>query len=633
MRLKLTLLTVFTCLLATAFGQAPPKAVRHYEQALEYNAKWQKDDACNEMWKAIAEYPAYTDAYSVMGEWYYKMHKYTTSSFIFNQAMKNCKNGYAAFARPYARSLLYDNQPDSALAIIGAYMPAQNNAEWKKLEQQANFVRKALLHPVADTPVNMGPRINTTSPEMFPSLSADSLTFYFTRRHNNIDEDFYYALPDSCGGWHTAKNMGAPLNTPDQESAQMVSADGHYLFFTRCENRSENGWGQGGCDLYLAYRNAVDSAWSAPESFGATINTPDYEGMPCLSADNRELFFASNRPGGYGGYDLYVARFDNGLWLPPQNLGPTINTAGNETAPYLHIDNHTLYFTSDGHPGMGGKDIFVTRRYNDSMWSPPYNMGYPINSTGDENSVSVTMDGKKMYLSSDKNGIEGDYDIYECPMPDAYKPLPVCALKGYVFDSISKEKLNYASIYINDAQTGTPLYHFLSNRGDGSYMITLIKGKKYVLQADRIGYTDLSDTLYFNSDTLPGLLNENIALLSQDYVKPINDSLITIINFPLNSATLTDSDKIAIQQVLSPWLLEKGVVIMINGYTDNTGTPMLNEHLSYVRAGLVKTEILKYGIDEAMMKAQGWGEASPISTNDTEEGRDKNRRVEVVIRR
>ncbi len=584
------------------------------------------------MWKAITLYPPYSDAYSVLGEWYFNMHQFSAAALVFGKAMKTCKNGYASFAKPYAKSLLYNNQPDSALLLLNSYMPATNNASWQALVRQALFVQEALLHPT-DTPMNMGPRINTTSPEMYPSISSDSLTFYFTRKHNNIDEDFYYAKPDSCGGWYTALNMGQPLNTPDQESAQMVSADGHYLFFSRCENRSENGWGEGGCDLYLAYRCSVDSPWSAPESFGATINSPDNEVMPCLSADNRELFFASDRPGGYGGYDLYVTEFDNGLWLPPRNLGAAVNTAGNETAPYLHIDNHTLYFVSDGHPGMGGKDIYVTHRYDDTMWRKPTNMGYPINTTADEHSMSVTLDGKKIYLSSDREGVRGDYDIYETPMPDKYKPMQVCALKGFVYDSISKERLNYASIYIIDPRTNKTLYHFVSNRGDASYLITLTKGSKYIMQTDRLGYTDVIDTLMLDNADLPALIDQNIVMLSQDYVKPVNDSLIFTINFPVNTSKLTDSDVVKIQRAMNPWVTEKGIVVMINGYTDNTGTPLVNEQLSYKRASQVKTEVMKYGIDEMMMKVQGWGEANPITTNDTEEGRDKNRRVEVIIRR
>ena len=572
--MRCILLFMVCCLCGSAaFAQPPAKAVHCYDRGLQYNATRQQDEACLEMWKAIAAYPPYAEAYSTLGAWLYKMHKYADAAFVFSQAMKTCRDGYRSFAKPYAKCLLQNNQADSALLILNTYIPESDNKEWKQLITQALYVREALLHPQPDTAYNMGPRINTKSPELFPSLSGDSMTFYFTRRHNNMDEDFYYALPDSCGGWLTALNMGSPLNTPDQESTQMISADGHYLFFTRCENRSENGWGQGGCDLYMAYRITEDSAWSAPQSFGATINTPDYEGMPCLSADNRELYFASNRPGGYGGYDLYVSRFDNGLWLPPANLGPSINTAGNEISPYLYLDGRTLYFASDGHPGMGGLDLFVSRRKNDSMWYKPVNMGYPVNSTDDECSIYITANANKIYLASDRHGVSGDYDIYEMLLPEALKPLPVYTIKGYVYDSISKAKLNYASIYIADGQTGANLYHYTSNRGDGSYMMTLVKGQKYICQADRIGYLDVADTLDFKNDSLPGVLQMNIALLPQDYVKPVNDSLALLLNFAINSSKLTDSDIIKIQQAMTPWVMEKGVVIMINGYTDNTGNP------------------------------------------------------------
>ena len=169
---------------------------------------------------------------------------------------------------------------------------------------------------------------------MFPWISHDQRTLYFTRRMNNTDEDFFTTSVDSCGGWFTGTNMGSPPNTLNQESAQMISADGHYLFFMQCENRSINGWGQGGCDLYMAYR--ADSVWSVPQSFGATINTPGYEGMPCLSVDNRDLYFVSDRAGGFGGLDIWIAKFRNGLWQQPVNAGSQINTAGNETAPFLH---------------------------------------------------------------------------------------------------------------------------------------------------------------------------------------------------------------------------------------------------------------------------------------------------------
>ena len=633
MQLKRFLLILFllSCIAASAKKQDKDKARIYYNIALQYKAKKRLDMAYKVMWNVLKENPAFSDAYSTMGQWYFESHGFQVASNLFKKALSACPNGSKAFAKPFAKCLVYNGKADSALMIIDAYAPANDNGDWERMRRQALFIKQAMANAWKEPAHNMGPRINTVSPELFPTLSADSQVLYFTRRHNNMDEDFYYALPDSCGGWFTALNMGSPPNTPDQESSQMISADGHYLFFTRCDNRSENGWSQGGCDLFMSYR--ADSVWSVAESFGATINTPNFEGTPCLSADNRELYFSSDRPGGYGGYDIYVSRFEDGLWQMPVNLGPDINTAGNESSPYMHIDGHTLYFSSDGLPGMGGKDLFMSTKINDTEWSKPINMGYPINSTVDDNSVTVTLDGKKIYFSSDRDSVAGNYDLYEMHLPEELRPTPVSYMKGYVYDSMSKERLNYTSITINDARTDKNLYRFMSNRGDASFMITLPIGVKYTYHVERLGYQDITDTLRFIKQYLQKPIVKNIALLPEDYVAPIKDSLILTIYFPLNGTKLSDTDIAAISKLLEPWTTEKGIIIMINGYTDNTGTPLMNEQLSTQRATLVTQEIKKKGFDELTIKMQGWGEASPVANNNTEEGRNKNRRVEVVIRR
>jgi len=606
------------------------KARALYNAALQFKAKKRIDMAIKILNNLIKDQPAFPDAYSTLGQYYYEQHQYKEGVRVFRKALNSCPNGNKAFARPLTLCLLGDYKADSALLVINTFGNTAH-AEWVMLQQRALYIQEALRKRLKDEVYNMGPRINTISPEMFPSLSADTQILYFTRRHNNMDEDFYYALPDSCGGWFTAQNMGHPPNTADQESAQMMSADGHYLFFTRCENRSENGWGQGGCDLYMSYRS--DSVWSVPESFGATINTPDFEGMPCLSADNRELYFCSNRPGGFGGYDIYVSRFEEGLWQAPRNLGPEINTAGNESSPFLHIDGETLYFSSDGLQGLGGKDLFMCRRINDTAWTAPVNMGYPINSTDDENSIYVSLDGKKIYFSSDRDSMAGNYDLYETHLPKELQPNPVSYFKGFVYDSLSKEKLTYATIVVTDAKTLKPLYRFVSNRGDASYMITLPLGNKYIFEIDRIGYHPWLDTISLKQQNFQRPLEKNISMLPLDYVAPITDTLILTIHFPLNSIKLSDSDKAMINRVLEPWTAEKGIVFFVNGYTDNTGTPMRNEELSTQRANLIAHEIKNKGFDEVNIRSRGYGEANPIKSNDTEDDRYINRRVEVVIRR
>ncbi|OSZ82811.1 hypothetical protein CAP35_05980 [Chitinophagaceae bacterium IBVUCB1] len=629
--MRLLYITFICCIVCTIPALAQADAGKTYLKAMEYMAKKNKPEAYKTMQQAIRENPASPDAYSALGEWYFKDHKFKEAADIFLQASRNCPNGNKAFALPLAKSLLHSYSPEQALQLVAAYGTLKEKSQWVLLREQAYFMKQALRSKVVDTVYNMGLRINSPQADMFPFITADTQNLFFTRRFNDVDEDFYTARTDSCGGWFKAKNMGSPPNSKQSESAQSISGDGHYLFFMKCDNRSETGWDQGGCDLFMAY--TADSVWSVPENFGGTINTPGYEGMPSLSSDNRELYFVSNREGGYGGLDIWMSEFKNGLWQAPRNLGAQINTAGNETAPFIHVDNNTLYFVSDAQAGMGGQDIYLSRRVDDTTWNKAQNLGYPINTCYDENSFNLTIDGTTGYFASDRDSAAGNFDIYEVRMPANISPIPVALIKGVVYDSLSNEALTIASIYINDPKTGEPAYHYTSNRGDGSYMITLPAGYSYTYTADRIGYMANTGIIDLTGKKNIEQINYSIPLLPNGYQKPVRDSLIATILFPINSKKMTDSGKAILQAAIDPWLQETNCTIIISGYTDNSGNPMLNEELSYLRANLVRDELVSMGIEHGTIDAKGWGEANPVAPNDTEENRNLNRRVEVVIRR
>ncbi|MBL7720042.1 MAG: OmpA family protein [Flavipsychrobacter sp.] len=338
----------------------------------------------------------------------------------------------------------------------------------------------------------------------------------------------------------------------------------------------------------------------------------------------------SDREGGYGGKDIWVSRFEEGYWQAPKNLGPHINTRGDELTPYLHMDNRTLYFSSNGLPGMGGADLYYSRRVNDSTWGKPANMGYPINTTAEEVSICLTEDGKRAYFASDRNKVLGDFDLYEVRTPKESLPVPVSKMTGYVYDSFSKQRLIYTAIFIYDAATNEELYHFNSNRGNASYMITLPSGKDFICKADGIGHMERVEYIHLNAGEAKVL---NIAMLPDDYVAPIEDSLLCTIYFPLNSSALTDADKSAIYTAVEPWLNDGGANYYINGYTDTRGNPLVNEQLSFERARLVSDQLSSFGIDPDMMNVKGWGEANPVADNETEEGQSRNRRVELILRR
>lgn len=583
------------------------------------------------MARAIKADPAFADAYSMLGSWYQQERQWDAAIAVWQDASRLAKGGAKAFSFPLARCLHESGRAGEASDIIARY--ANEQPQWKILQQQNQlFMRMRGL--TGNNQATLVSRVNTCDPELFPWLDVDGHRLHFTRRVRGMDEDFFKAEADSCGGWLSPNNLGSPPNTLAQESAQMVSADGHYLFFHRCENRSDNGWDGGGCDLYLAYRVSVDSPWSVEQPFGATINTPAFEGMPSLSADNRVLFFVSDRPGGYGGLDIWSSRFENGLWQEPRNLGPTINTAGAELAPYLHADNQTLYFTSDGHPTIGGTDILYAKRDRQGRWSQAALVDYPINSPANEMSLCIQAESGEVVFGTDRAGRLGDFDLFSASLSPQQRPEVVSLWRGIVCDSITNRRITNAEVIITDAETGSLLYQVSSNRGDGALAVPLKREHTYWLRTERVGYQTRLDTLRrpeARADTVQAITK--LALLPDGYVAPIHDSLVVTIRFPLNAATMSDSERLVLRQLIEPWKAHTGRGrFLINGYTDATGPPLLNEQLSFARARLVMNEMKAMGITPSQMEPRGWGEANPIAANDSEEHMALNRRVEVIFR-
>lgn len=292
---------------------------------------------------------------------------------------------------------------------------AQDNLEL------AQFRLAVLANPVAFQPENLGEAVNSTDDDYLPAITADGETLIFTRRSPRTasttaltpeEEDFYISHRDSNGRWSTARRMPSPVNTTDNEGAQCVSYDGRIMLFTACGRPD----GAGRCDLYQCVRHG--DRWSKPRNMGAAVNTANWESQPSLSADGQTLYFVSDRPGGQGGTDIWMCRRHEGEWGTPENLGPSVNTAGNETGPFIHYDNQTLYFSSTGHPGLGGSDLFVSRRQADGSWSQPENLGYPINTEGDESRLVVSADGRTAYFASDHLGGLGKNDIYSFDLPE-----------------------------------------------------------------------------------------------------------------------------------------------------------------------------------------------------------------------
>src|SRR5690606_29094072 len=390
-------------------------------------------------------------------------------------------------------SLLHTGNYSNALIALKRYRNTPGlTADGKRLTEKyiadCQFSIRAVRKPIPFSPQNPGPPINSIYDEYFPRLTADQQTIIFTRKKDNR-ENFFESSRDSSGDWQEATLLKGQINSDlYNEGAHCISPDGKYLFFTGC-NRPD---GLGSCDIYVARRE--DDRWGTPHNLGAPINTRGWEAQPALAADGRTLYFVSNRPGGEGGYDIWKTSLKtDGQWEEPRNLGPAINTPYDESSPYIHADNRTLYFASNGWPGLGDKDIFKSKSDSAGAWEKPVNLGYPINDHHEQSALTVSMNGARAFFSTRRPDAIGGLDIYAFQLADPLRPDPVAYLKGLIVDAESNDPV-HAVVTVTDVASNRMVYKEQADYEDGTFLAPLPFGKTYALRINQPGYLFFSES-------------------------------------------------------------------------------------------------------------------------------------------
>ncbi len=424
----------------------------------------------------------------------------------------------------------------------------------------------------------------------------------------------------SDGKWQTATPL-TQINSEFNEGALSLSQDGKVLFFTGC-NRPD---GLGRCDIYVTQKRG--DTWSSPYDISPPVNTPGWESQPSISADGRTLYFVSNRKGGYGGYDIWKSKLTEKGWSEPENLGPNINTSFDEQSPFIHPDDSTLYFCSNGWPGLGGKDLFVSRLGTDGKWQKPVNLGYPINSSGDENGLTLTAGGNHAFFSSNNLNGHGGFDIYTFELPATLRPHKVTYVKGIVMDAKTKQPLESA-VEIVDLEKNTPVYQDYSSADKGDFLATITTGKNYGLNISKEGYLFYSAnfSLFGQEDRKP----YNLTVLLQP-IEVGNKVVLNNIFFDTNKFDIKDESKPELLKIIDFLSVNPRIHIEISGHTDNVGGPQMNQTLSENRAKAVYQYLVSGGVNAGRLTYKGYGETQPIEPNDNDDNRSKNRRTEFKI--
>lgn len=495
-------------------------------------------------------------------------------------------------------------------------------AQREQVLRQYEKLLYLLQNPIPFEPRNLV-YANTAKDEYFPSVTADDRILSVTVSNidsYNSNEDLYFSKKVG-DNWAPFLPISELNNADFNEGSQTISADGRYMFFVACNLPD----GYGSCDIY--YSINTNGKWSKPINAGVPLNSAYWESNPSLSPSGDELFFTSNRLPSVGGRDLWSCRvkiLDDGrlqFW-EPINMGSTVNSTADDYAPYIHSDNQTLYFISTGHTNFGGSDIFLTRREN-GVWGEPQNLGYPINNQDDCYGFTLTGAGDKGYISLlNKDMPSRGLDIFEFELYPEIRPNAMGYTKGIVFDAENHKPLE-ATIETFGYSDRSPFAQTISDRKTGEFTTFLPDTGQYGLNVRKAGYMFYSSKIASTNDTI------------KVYLQPIKAGKAIVLNnifFAFNSYELDPKSENEILILYSFLSNNPQTTIEIVGHTDNVGGTKTNQTLSENRAKAVMNSLIERGISPIRLSYKGMGMSQPITTNDTEEGREKNRRVEFVIK-
>ncbi len=489
------------------------------------------------------------------------------------------------------------------------------------LYESIQFSLEQISEPKEFEVTLLPPQINKLTFQYLPVLTIDGRTMIFTGLPGNGSDEDIYTSQFEGGDWSEATPISDTINTPYNEGACSISADGRTLIFTACEGRPTFG----NCDLYLTQKTG--DTWSTPKNLGEAVNSRHWDSQPSLSADGKTLYFVSNRPGGIGGRDIWITQFDGDKWSTPRNPGRPINTRHDETTPFIYANNRTLFFSSNGHVGLGGFDLFKAE-FENGKWVKIKNLGFPINTFNDEVSLFITSSGDQAFFTKEesRNGktYKSEIASYLIPKEKPFVP-SVSYITGKVKDATTGQPLD-AKIELVDLTNRGKTYSTESDPSTGKYFLVLPSSLDFGMFVERSGYLpqdiSLSTSHLESSDTVDFQLQPIIEGAKM---------ILSNIYFEFDSDELNDRSLEELSRIAEFLKREEHIHVEISGHTDNVGKASYNQGLSERRAKAVYMHLTTLKVSPSRMKHTGFGSSQPIATNETTSGQDQNRRIEFKI--
>lgn len=633
MNWKLRLFVLFFAIGACNCLSAQGRVDKDFEKARNLFAKGKTEQAETLLLKITDKHSDYAPAHLALGELYFVRKDFETAKrhllIVVQKDERFDLNVYRKLAD------IYDSERkwDSAIVFLNSYLRlapdreayAERRAEAEHKIDCLRFRAEAVQNPVSFSPENMGGNINSEENEYLPAMTADLSEILFTRQSfveegKPAAEDFFISKREGMQ-WQPAVKLPGVLNSDFNEGAGCLSPDGRYIYFTRCGA----GDSHGSCDIYRSER--MGTQWGKPENLGANVNSSSWDAQPSIASDGRTLFFVSNRAGGFGESDIYYSYLkDDGTWTKAKNCGEAINTPGKEMSPFIHPSNQMLYFSSDYHCGMGGLDIFYSRLEN-GRFTPPINLGYPINTEADESSFIVSAHGDYAVYASQRADGRGGLDLYAFELYAEARPVAVTYMRGKIYDKESKKTVR-ASFEIRNLKTSRIVSSGYSDPVSGEYLICLPVGSDYAFSTNAEGYLFFSENFSLATDDGKESFEKDIELSRIE----VGSSLVLHnIFFANNSSDLLAESFVELNTLAELLKNNPNLKVEIGGHTDDVGGEEYNLKLSQKRAEAVKSYLVEKGTAPQRLSCRGYGFSKPITDNSSEDLRAMNRRTEIRI--
>jgi outer membrane protein OmpA-like peptidoglycan-associated protein len=599
------------------------KAAEFHVKALEYYRQADLSAAREFTAKALEKDSLFTESLILMAQIYEEQEQINLSILYYSKAISCGLEVYPQLLLFRGNIYLKNGKYKDALQDYDKFSSFVTDVGTKRqISDKIKRMQEIMLiteNPVLFNPIKLCDSINSNLDEYAAQINYQNNMILFTRAYStpsNHSEDIFISYREN-NHWQTAQKAGTLFNSQGNEGSSNLSADLRFLVFAAC-NRPD---GLGRCDIYICEFDGLN--WSAPKNMGAPISSKDWESQPSISSDGKTLYFVSNRKGGLGKADIWISRQnEQGQWQIPENAGENINTRENESYPFIHANNRSLYFGSEGHLNLGSFDIFLSKSDSAKQWGKAQNIGYPVNSNADENSLFVHPNGKSGYMSTSKFSPNKNLDIYEFELAPEIQTDGIYVFKGYVLDSVTKTPLN-AQIVIENFEK--EIFQTESFKNTGHFHYLSAETKEITVNIYANTYTFFSQKIDFPFD-----IKEKYF-----YLNKIQESSKTSFhfNFAYNSDKLPENDMSTVKHLAEYLKLNPGVNILIEGHTDNTGNAEYNKELAGKRAKTVYELLIKSGVAPTRLQYKGYGAEKPMVENNSEKNRAMNRRTDILYRK